>query len=216
MSQVRTQARGYRFDEFFIDATNRQLSRAGAPVPLNSKYFDVLLLLVSRGGRLVEKRNIFDEVWDSVFVTDAALTQCVKDIRRQLGDDASNPRYIKTVPKHGYIFIGNVVESEVETPQAAARHASIAAATSGSEFVAAGYLRPYKFLDYYTERDAGLFFGREQEVEAICSHILAHRSFVLHGRSGVGKSSIIRAGLMPRLKAQGHRVFVVRSFTDPL
>src|SRR5262249_48620497 len=65
-------------------------------------------------------------------------------------------------------------------------------------------------------RDAALFFGREQEVEAICSQILAHRSFVLHGRSGVGKSSIIRAGLMPRLKTQGHRVFVVRSFTDPL
>jgi DNA-binding winged helix-turn-helix (wHTH) protein len=216
MSQVRTPASGYRFDEFFIDATNRQLSRAGEPVPLNSKYFDVLLLLVSRGGRLVEKRNIFDEVWDGVFVTDAALTQCVKDIRRQLGDDASNPRYIKTVPKHGYIFIGNVVEAEVEASQAVARQRPAVVATSDSEPVSTAYLRPYKFLDYYTERDAGLFFGREQEVEAICSHILAHRSFVLHGRSGVGKSSIIRAGLMPRLKTQGHRVFVVRSFTDPL
>src|SRR5215510_1401518 len=141
MSQVRPPANGYRFDEFFIDATNRQLSRAGEPVPLNSKYFDVLLLLVSRGGRLVEKRNIFDEVWDGVFVTDAALTQCVKDIRRQLGDDASNPRYIKTVPKHGYIFIGNAVESETEAPQAVAVQRLSAAATSDSGSVSIGYLR---------------------------------------------------------------------------
>jgi DNA-binding winged helix-turn-helix (wHTH) protein len=56
-------------------------------------------------------------------VTDAALTQCIKDIRRQLGDDASNPRYIRTIPKHGYIFIGNVVpanadESMVHSAQA--------------------------------------------------------------------------------------------------
>src|SRR5215510_7960506 len=50
----------------------------------------------------------------------------------------------------------------------------------------------------------------------ICSQILTHRSFILHGRSGVGKSSILRAGLMPKLKAQGHLVFVIRSFTDPV
>ena len=217
MSEVRTPASGFRFDDFYLDAGNRQLSRAGEPVALNSKYFDVLLLLVSRSGRLVEKQSIFEEVWEGVFVTDAALTQCIKDIRKQLGDDASSPRYIKTVPKHGYIFIGKVTEANGHAgPEQWTRDVTAAGSLLANAGASRASTRPYKFLDYYTEQDAGLFFGREPEVETICSQIIAHRSFILHGRSGVGKSSIVRAGLMPRLKSQGHLAFVVRSFTDPL
>src|SRR4030095_3711733 len=215
MSQVRTPAANYRFDDFHIDSRNRLLLREGHPVPLNSKYFDVLLLLVSQSGQLVEKNRIFNEVWDGVFVTDAALTQCIKDIRKQLGDDASSPRYIKTVPKHGYVFIGTVIEAEDELPGGSGVTSRRAGRDDNSN-LPLPQARPYKFLDYYTERDASLFFGRELEVETICSQILAHRSFILHGRSGVGKSSILRAGLMPKLKAQGHLVFVIRSFTDPV
>src|SRR5262245_2653365 len=126
---------GYKFDDFYLDVRNRQLIKAGKPISLNSKYFDVLLLLVSRGGELVEKQNIFDEAWSGVFVTDAALTQCIKDIRRQLGDDAANPRYIKTVPKHGYIFIGRAVAAE-------------GADLAGTPIVVGSSIRPYKFLDY--------------------------------------------------------------------
>ena len=63
MSQVRTSISCYRFDDFYLDARNRQLSRNGEPVPLNSKYLDALLLLVSRRGELVEKQHIFEEVW---------------------------------------------------------------------------------------------------------------------------------------------------------
>src|SRR5712691_106338 len=117
MSQVETSLGAYRFDDFYLDARNRRLSRGGQNIALNSKYFDVLLLLVSRNGQLVEKQRIFDAVWDGVFVTDAALTQCIKDIRKQLGDDAANPRYIKTVPKHGYVFIGDVTEADDHVPR---------------------------------------------------------------------------------------------------
>src|SRR5215208_6308755 len=116
MNQVQIQVAGYRFDNFYLDAANRQLWRDRESIALNSKYFDVLLLLASHSGQLVEKSRIFEEIWSGVFVTDAALTQCVKDIRRQLGDDASNPRYIKTIPKHGYIFIGNVMPANRDEP----------------------------------------------------------------------------------------------------
>jgi DNA-binding winged helix-turn-helix (wHTH) protein len=210
MSQAETQVEGFRFDNFYLDARNRQLWRAGELLALNSKYFDVLLLLVTRSGQLVEKQRIFDEVWQGVFVTDAALTQCIKDIRKQLGDDAMRPRFIKTVPRHGYIFIGNAVEAEGREIEARAEQGRPRAAETVT------WARPYKFLDYFTEQDAQIFFGREPEVEAICSQILAHRTFILHGRSGVGKSSIVRAGLSPRLKAEGHTVSVIRCFTDPL
>jgi len=53
-----------------------------------------------------------DEVWSGIPVTDEALTQCIKTLRRQLGDDAANPRFIETVPKHGYRFIAPVETSE--------------------------------------------------------------------------------------------------------
>jgi DNA-binding winged helix-turn-helix (wHTH) protein len=207
-SQAQTSLMAYRFDNFYLDAANRRLLRDGQPLALNSKYFDVLLLLVSRGGQLVEKASLFEEIWSGVFVTDAALTQCIKDIRKQLGDDAANPRYIKTVPKHGYVFIGEVTALATDDARAATADGQPAQAPPSA--------RPYKFLDYYTERDAQLFFGREAEVESVASQIVAHRSFILHGRSGVGKSSLLRAGLTPRLKAAGHHVCIIRSFTDPL
>jgi DNA-binding winged helix-turn-helix (wHTH) protein len=219
MSQVRIQAAGYHFDDFFVDAANRQLRRENELLPLNSKYLDVLLLLVSESGQLVEKQRIFDEIWKGVFVTDAALTQCIKDIRKQLGDDAANPRYIKTVPKHGYIFIGNAYEADDEgkgKPPSTVSVSPQQPQESAPQALRALASRPYKFLDYYTEQDSNLFFGREAEIDLIGSQILSRRSFILHGRSGVGKSSIIRAGVMPRLKSQDQLSFVIRSFTDPL
>ncbi|MBI4550685.1 MAG: winged helix-turn-helix domain-containing protein [Candidatus Latescibacteria bacterium] len=205
MSATKTQVTGYRFDDFSLDVRNRQLWHKNRLLPLNSKYFDVLVLLISHRGQLVEKRRIFEEIWDSVFVTDAALTQCIKAIRKQLGDDVANPRYIKTIPKHGYLFIGQATQSTAETVPLSSDFSQSSTA-----------IRPYKFLDYYTEQDVPFFFGREPEIDLICSNILAHRSLILHGRSGVGKSSILRAGLMPRLTADGHFVFVIRSFIDPL
>jgi hypothetical protein len=83
---------------------------------------------------------------------------------------------------------------------------------SGEEF----HRRPFKFLDFYSESDADLFYGRESEIHNLCSKILGHRSFVLYGRSGVGKSSIVHAGILPALKKRGHRVFVVRNYHDSL
>jgi len=99
---------GYRFDRFTLDPRDRQLRRDGAPVELNARYLDALALLVSEAGRLVSKDRFLDEVWRGVPVTDEALTQCIKTLRSRLGDDAARPRFIETVPKHGYRFIAPV------------------------------------------------------------------------------------------------------------
>lgn len=98
----------FRFDRFTLDPADRQLRDGTAPVELNSRYFDALALLVSEQGRLVSKDRFMDEVWRGVPVTDEALTQCIRTLRRQLGDDATRPRFIETVPKHGYRFIAPV------------------------------------------------------------------------------------------------------------
>src|SRR3982750_3066010 len=98
----------FRFDRFILDPDDRQLKRGGEPVELNARYLDALALLVSEAGRLVSKDRFMDEVWRGVPVTDEALTQCIRTLRRQLGDDAARPRFIETVPKHGYRFIAPV------------------------------------------------------------------------------------------------------------
>lgn len=95
----------YRFGPFLLDPAERRLWREGHPVELNSRYLDVLALLLRERGRLVSKDRFLDEVWSGVPVTDEALTQCIRTLRQRLGDDASNPRFIETVPKHGYRFI---------------------------------------------------------------------------------------------------------------
>ena len=98
----------FRFEGFELDPGNRRLSRGGAPVELNARYLDALVLLAGAQGRLVSKDRFLEEVWRGVPVTDEALTQCIKTLRRQLGDDAANPRFIETVPKHGYRFLAAV------------------------------------------------------------------------------------------------------------
>ncbi|HEU4498207.1 MAG TPA: transcriptional regulator [Sphingomicrobium sp.] len=98
----------YRFDRFLLDVGDRRLLADGAPVELSSRYLDALALLVREAGRLVPKQRFLDEVWRGVPVTDEALTQCIKTLRRQLGDDAARPRFIETVPKHGYRFVAPV------------------------------------------------------------------------------------------------------------
>lgn len=128
----------HRFGDFVLDPANRRLLRDGIAVALNARYFDALTLLVREHGRLVGKQRFFDEVWAGSIVTDAALTQCIKEVRRALGDDAAAPRFVRTVPGHGYTFIapvrvGNGDESVVAalpTMAPTASHGEAAAAIS--------------------------------------------------------------------------------------
>jgi len=105
-------AGSFVFEQFTLDPDDRQLKRGGDPVELNGRYFDALALLVREQGKLVSKDRFLDEVWRGVPVTDEALTQCVRMLRRQLGDDAARPRFIETVPKHGYRFIAPVSRTD--------------------------------------------------------------------------------------------------------
>ncbi|MBN8551790.1 MAG: transcriptional regulator [Caulobacterales bacterium] len=98
----------YRFGDFELDVANRRLSRDGQAVELSARYFDALALMVSEPGHLITKDRFLDEVWRGVPVTDEALTQCVRSLRRALGDEAGRPRFIETVPKHGYRFVAPV------------------------------------------------------------------------------------------------------------
>ena len=111
----------FRFDRFSLDVAERRLWSGAEPVEVTARYLDALILLVREPGALVTKERFLEEVWGGVPVTDEALTQCIKTLRRKLGDSATDPRFIETVPKHGYRFIGRVEvdagEHEPASPQ---------------------------------------------------------------------------------------------------
>ena len=110
----------FRFAEFVLSPRRRLLLRDGAPVALIPKYLDLLLLLVVRRQDAVSKQAIFDQVWSDVVVSDGALSQAVRTLRRTLGDDSRDPRFIRTVSRHGYQFIWAQVVEEIDDGQVAA------------------------------------------------------------------------------------------------
>ncbi|HEU5239410.1 MAG TPA: winged helix-turn-helix domain-containing protein [Pyrinomonadaceae bacterium] len=98
------------FGEITVDRENFRVLKAGTLITLTPRAFDVLVVLVEHAGTVVEKQELFDRVWGETHVTDNALTKIIKEIRHTLDDDANAPRYVETVPKRGYRFIGKVEE----------------------------------------------------------------------------------------------------------
>jgi DNA-binding winged helix-turn-helix (wHTH) protein len=81
------------------------LVRNGLEVPLIPRYLDLLILLVQRRHEAVPRRDILDVVWSDVVVSDGALTQAVRSLRRALGDQSREPAFVRTVSRHGYQFV---------------------------------------------------------------------------------------------------------------
>ena len=96
------------FGPFRLDAPNSRLLREGKPVALTPKAFDVLRYLTSQPDRLVTKRELLSAVWPDVFVSDASVKVCVREIRKALRDSTKVPKYIETVHRRGYRFIAHV------------------------------------------------------------------------------------------------------------
>jgi DNA-binding winged helix-turn-helix (wHTH) protein len=84
------------------------LTREGQQVRLRPKTFAMLAYLVAAAGRLVTKKDLLDDLWRDVFVGDAALKTCMREIREALGDDVQRPRFIETAHRRGYRFIAPV------------------------------------------------------------------------------------------------------------
>lgn len=98
----------YCFDDVVVESDNFRIRKRDESRTIEPRAFDLLLYLIQNRGRVIEKEELFEQVWQRAFVTDSALTQEIKQIRQVLGDDASAPRYIETVPKRGYRFIASV------------------------------------------------------------------------------------------------------------
>jgi len=161
------------FDSFQLDPTNARLRKNGRDIFLTPKAFDVLRYLAEHVGQLVTKHDLWRAVWPDVSVTDAALTVCMSEIRRALGDEAKTPRYIQTVHRRGYRFVAPVTEQP--SPRGIA-------GVSGRQFSSDG------------------FVGRQAELKQLHKWLekalKGERQIVLvTGEPGIGKTALVEAFL---------------------
>lgn len=107
-----------QFGRFLLDTGRAQLLDGGAVVPLTPKAFGVLCLLADRRPDVVDKDTIAAAVWGAP-VSDASLTMVMTELRKALGDSATNPTFIRTAHRRGYAFCASA--ETVDVPRDAAR-----------------------------------------------------------------------------------------------
>src|SRR5258708_3125368 len=102
----------YAFGSYRLDALERVLLRDGQPVILPPKDLETVLVLVERAGHIVEKEELLEKVWPSVFVEEGNLARHIFNLRQVLGDTPDGRKYIETIPKRGYRFVAAVHEDQ--------------------------------------------------------------------------------------------------------
>jgi DNA-binding winged helix-turn-helix (wHTH) protein/Tfp pilus assembly protein PilF len=101
-------ADAYRFGPFVVDRAAYRVFRDGRPLEITPKLLDLLLHFLDSAGTLVTKEALLEALWPDANVTDNALAQAVSELRQALGDEAGDPRFIKTIARRGYRFIATV------------------------------------------------------------------------------------------------------------
>jgi len=111
-----TTRRQVRFGPFTVDLVSRELRKEDSKVPLQGLPFQILTILVDQPGEWITREELRQRLWhaDTFVEFDHSINTAIGKLRRALGDDADEPRYIETLPRHGYRLIAEV---EDERPQ---------------------------------------------------------------------------------------------------
>jgi DNA-binding winged helix-turn-helix (wHTH) protein len=105
-----------RFDRFELDSEARVLRRDGALVHLSPKAFGLLCALAEARPKAVDKQTLVEKLWPDSFVADGSLAVVATELRSALEDSVEQPRVLRTVPRFGYAFSADAVESSTLTP----------------------------------------------------------------------------------------------------
>lgn len=101
----------YSFDPYLVEAGERRLWRNKELISITPKAFDTLIVLLENKGKVVEKNELLNEVWQDTFVEESTLAQNISTLRKTLGETISEDKqFIETVPRHGYRFVADVRE----------------------------------------------------------------------------------------------------------
>lgn len=119
------------FGRFVLDPETRELRRGSDAVPLSPKAYQLLELLVVNRPRALSKSVLQEQLWPDTFVLDKNLVNLVAEIREALGDKATNPIFVRTVPKFGYAFRHSTSRGSVAAAQTSAARARFRLAWPG-------------------------------------------------------------------------------------
>ncbi|WP_259215470.1 winged helix-turn-helix domain-containing tetratricopeptide repeat protein [Bradyrhizobium centrosematis] len=100
----------YCFENNVLDADLRELTCGGAAVPLQPQVFDLLLYLIAQRARVVSKDDLISQIWSDRIISDSALNSRINAARKAISDDGATQRLIKTIPRKGFRFVGEVRE----------------------------------------------------------------------------------------------------------
>lgn len=204
----------FSFGPYRFEPATSRLWAEQREIKLTRKAAAVLRVLIERAGQPVTKQDLFASVWSNTVVSDDALTTCIQELRKALGDDAKQPRYIETRHRYGYCF---VAELEQSAPAAAAKAPEPAAVASDLPAIAV-----LPFMDMSPNRDQDYFCeGLAEELIDALTHVDGLRvaarssSFQFHhggvdlrevgrvlGVSSVVEGSVRRAGDQLRITVQ--------------
>lgn len=170
-----------QFESFGLDAQNQCLWRDGAQILLPPRAFGVLRYLVENPGRLVSHDELLDKLWPETYVQPQVLRTYVLELRKLLGDDARQPRFIRSLPKRGYVFLAAVMETGNGSPVVAAASSLSATAPKNGTIALAG-------------RDG--LVGRDKELGVLRSSMerlsgKTRQVVLISGDVGMGKTALI-------------------------
>ncbi|GAB2919546.1 nSTAND1 domain-containing NTPase [Rheinheimera gaetbuli] len=194
------------FADWQVDPGANTLRRGKQQQQLEPKAMDVLVLLCRHAGEVLSSDDIVAQCWPGIDTGDNPLHKTLTQLRKALGDSATQPTYIETIRKRGYRTI-----AEVRFPLGQEQSVQQQSWQQGS---------PFPGLQAYDARYASVFFGRGAQIDTLLSRIAQQIKFgrdfcLLLGPSGSGKSSLINAGVMPNLmQGGGFNGIEVVSFTS--
>jgi DNA-binding winged helix-turn-helix (wHTH) protein len=187
----------FSFGNWTVRPAQRLLERSAERMVLEPKLMDVLTYLAGTAGEVVSAEQLLNDCWGGTFYGDNPVHKTIALLRKALGDDAKQPRYIATVRKRGYQVIAVVAFADERVRGSPPRRSWV----QGS---------PFRGLLPFDGQHAALFFGRSRATSELLAALREQRSkgcaFVLiTGPSGCGKSSLVHAGVIPALlREAGH------------
>ena len=160
------------FGPFELVASERLLTKDGAPVELGARTLDTLIALVSRPNEVVGKRDLMARVWPDVVVEEGSLRFHIASLRQALGDGKDGARYIATLAGRGYCFVAPISRS---VDRGADGHAMAAASVPGANYLPGQLHR---------------MVGRADGRLAVATELAASRFVTIVGSGGVGKTTL--------------------------
>ncbi|MEB1718797.1 winged helix-turn-helix domain-containing protein, partial [Xanthomonas campestris pv. campestris] len=185
----------FRLGPLLVEPERLMLIGDGERITLEPRMMEVLVALAERAGEVISAEQLLIDVWHGSFYGDNPVHKTIAQLRRKLGDDSRQPRFIETIRKRGYRLLPKVIFPE-----------DYRGALPGMG--AWGHGSPYVGLRAFDPDHAEVFFGRShaiaQVLAAVRAQLQSQRALVLlSGASGCGKTSLLRAGVVPLLAQPG-------------